>query len=162
MYMVTLHGSGLVDRIADTNSILKLGFYTTRWVRARDPHSAVVIARQLVFDELGETRAPETPESSVTLEVDEIAQPSWFAALKRRTSGRGFAFYPEDRYPEGFLSWRRDVTTSSNIPLFKCDTAPHRDPGHNAKRENSGTQYRFQIVRVRTGYIGNRTDRPPV
>lgn len=49
MYRVTLHGSGLVDRIADTNSILKLGFYTTRWVRARDPHSAVVIARQLVF-----------------------------------------------------------------------------------------------------------------
>jgi hypothetical protein len=95
-YRVTLHGTGLESRNAETNAILRIGFYTTRWVRARLPDSALVIARELVLDELRRTHASDMAVASITLEVDEIVQVSWFDGLRRRTAGRGFTFYPEN------------------------------------------------------------------
>lgn len=95
-FKVIVEGGPALLFDAASKSTLRLGFVTTRWVRASTLEEASEIARKLVLAELvknGARNPPETPIEATVLEV--IALSCW-ESLRHRGSGTGFTFYPDD------------------------------------------------------------------
>ena len=94
-FRVMLKGAPVFLLHVDLQKIDRLGFYTTRWVQAASADEAGSAARQLVLRELERTGTKNPPEQPIGLTVEELAEVSWFEAV-RRGPGRGFTFYPDD------------------------------------------------------------------
>jgi len=94
MFRVMLEGHGLLLRDADTKRIDKLGFFTTRWVRAQTPAEAERLAEGLVREELAVKCG--RPDAPFAVSVSELVRLSPLAALWRRSAGGGFSFFPDE------------------------------------------------------------------
>jgi hypothetical protein len=78
----------------NTSNPTLLGFYTTRFVTARDSQTASGLALQLVRDELdalGILNSHEDPPNVVVLETVELKS---FGS--EGVPGKGFTFFPDD------------------------------------------------------------------
>ena len=84
----------LVD--VETGRVDRLGFYTTRWVRARSREQAEAAAQKLVVDELAITGNRNPADQPLKLIVSEIAELSWADGLRHWGTGEGFTFFPDE------------------------------------------------------------------
>src|SRR5262245_18072002 len=91
-FRVLLHGGPVLLLDAETRKIDRVGFYTTRWVEDASAEKAGPLASRLARDDLAKTGTKAAPDEPLHIEVDEIAQVSWFE-MARRGPGRGFTFY---------------------------------------------------------------------
>lgn len=74
----------------------KYGFFTTRFVRASDPNSAFVVAKELVINELISSAIKKNaPNDPVSLRASEIRAIGWWEYF-RNAPGKGFTFFLED------------------------------------------------------------------
>ena len=79
----------------ETQQTERLGFTTTRWVRAKTSESAGVLACRCVLTELEAMRPKNPPGERIAVTVDEMSRVSWFRA-PRLGRGRGFSFFPDE------------------------------------------------------------------
>ena len=96
-FKVTLEGGPVFLFDVESKRTDRLGFFTTRWVRAATPNEASEVARKLVLAELAEKGTRNPPDVPVETTVQEIVALSWAESLRHRGTGRGFTFYPDDR-----------------------------------------------------------------
>ena len=93
-FRVFLKGAPVFLLDVDSQKMDRLGFYTTRWVEAASEDTAGELACLMVHDEFAVTGTRNPPEEPLQVAVEEIAQVSWFEAM-RKGPGRGFTFYPD-------------------------------------------------------------------
>src|SRR5512142_3113955 len=93
LYCVTIQGRGLLMRDVDTGEPLRLGFFASRFVRERSATEAQRRAAQLVRNEF--RRQPKECTRALVLTASETDDGGWWTAFRRRASGRGYAFYPD-------------------------------------------------------------------
>jgi hypothetical protein len=94
-YRVLLEGRPVLLTDAETQEILRLGFFTTRWVRADSPDAACRKARELVVQALEAKGTKNPPDEPTVITVSEVVEVGWLERL-RRASGIGFLFFPEE------------------------------------------------------------------
>jgi hypothetical protein len=95
-FRVMIEGSPLFLVNEETNQLQRLGFFTTRWVRADSTEGACDAAQKLVIDELAVTGNRNPADQPLNLAVSEVVQLSWAAGLRHWRSGGGFTLYPDD------------------------------------------------------------------
>jgi hypothetical protein len=93
-FRVMLQGAPVFLLNGDSQKTDRLGFYTTRWVRAASVDEARSVARRLVLDEFATSGTKNPPEQPIQMAVEDVVEVSWFEAA-RKGPGRGFTFYPD-------------------------------------------------------------------
>jgi hypothetical protein len=93
-FRVMLQGAPVFLLNVDSQKTDRLGFYTTRWVRAASVDEARSVARRLVLDEFATSGTKNPPEQPIQMAVEDVVEVSWFEAA-RKGPGRGFTFYPD-------------------------------------------------------------------
>jgi hypothetical protein len=96
-FKVMLEGGPALLFDVASKSTHRLGFVTTRWVRAGTPDEASEIARKLVLAELVENGARNPPEAPIEATVLGVIALSCWESLRHPGAGIGFTFYPDDR-----------------------------------------------------------------
>jgi hypothetical protein len=94
-FRVFLRGAPVFLTNEETQQTERLGFSTTRWVRARTAETAGVLACRWVLAELEELRPKNPAGERIAVTVDEVSRVSWFRA-PRLGRGRGFSFFPDE------------------------------------------------------------------
>jgi hypothetical protein len=90
-YCVLLEGGNV---LMELNARTRLGFFTTRYVKAKDMDEAAEQSLEIVRKELGLTGALlNTEDDPPTLTVSEINEVGYFSNV--RGPGRGFTFFSE-------------------------------------------------------------------
>lgn len=95
-FRVIVEGRPLFLFDAQTNRTDRLGFFTTRWVRAGSREEACIAACKLVMQELSITGNRNPPDQPLTLAVSEVVELSWTEGLRHWRSGRGFSLFSDD------------------------------------------------------------------
>ena len=94
-YRVLLEGRPVLLTDAETQEILRLGFFTTRWVRADSREEACRKARELVVQDLKAKGTKNAPDEPTVITASQVVEVGWMEHL-RRAPGRGFAFFPDE------------------------------------------------------------------
>ncbi len=93
-YRILIHGTNFALKDADTRKITKLGFYTTRWVEARDAGSAEDIAIKLIRKELNSLVFNDRSDPPV-MYIEKIYELEAFG--DHLVPGKGFTWYNENQ-----------------------------------------------------------------
>ena len=88
-FRVLIKGHNVLLRDVDTGVTERLGFFTTRFVKARDEEAAEQKARTLVADAVAAIEPLNDPADGPTLDVEEIEEVDEVREVK------GFTFFPE-------------------------------------------------------------------
>jgi hypothetical protein len=96
-FRVTIEGGPVFLFDVESKKTERLGFFTTRWVRATTSKEASEIAQRLVLAELAEKGTRNPPDAPVETRVEEVVVLSWVESLRHRGTGSGFTFYSDDR-----------------------------------------------------------------
>jgi hypothetical protein len=80
----------------DTQKTNRLGFFTTRWVRAATEEDASAAACKLVTSELAATGTKNPPNMPVETVIEEVVELSWAESVRHPGAGRGFTFFIDD------------------------------------------------------------------
>lgn len=98
-FKVMLEGGPVFLFDVESNRVDRLGFFTTRWIRAVTPNEAAEIAQKLVLAELAEQGTRNPSGVSIETRIEEVLALSWVESLRHRSVGRGFTFYRDDGTP---------------------------------------------------------------
>jgi hypothetical protein len=93
-YRVILNGQNF--SMDNGNGAEKIGFYTTRWVKAESPEKAELAAVELVKNDSSLKHSVQNEKSDPpTIFLEELSEVGWFEFF-RRNPGGGYTFYPEN------------------------------------------------------------------
>lgn len=95
-FRVMMEGRPLFLLDVEKQQVDRLGFFTTRWIRAETPEVAGRIARSLVQDELAVTGNRNPPDQPLNVTISEVVRVSWVDGVRHRDGGRGFTFFRDD------------------------------------------------------------------
>jgi len=95
-FRVMMEGRPLFLFDEGKQEVERLGFFTTRWVRAETPEAAGQAACNVVRDELAVTGDRNPPDQPLKVTVSEVTKASWVEGARHWDGGRGFTFFPDD------------------------------------------------------------------
>jgi hypothetical protein len=78
----------------ETRETERLGFYATRWIRAKTAERAGLLGCRCVLAQLEAMEPQNPPGERIAVTVDEMSRVAWFRA-PRLGRGRRFSFFPD-------------------------------------------------------------------
>jgi hypothetical protein len=94
-FRVMMEGRPLFLLDVEKQQVDRLGFFTTRWVRAETPEAAGRTACSVVQDELAVTGNRNPPDQPLKVTISQVVRVSWIDGVRHRDGGRGFTFFPD-------------------------------------------------------------------